>query len=161
MPWLVVFNALPALPPYDPTLNSGRPIQPGAPEPPTLQFLADACTGPLLPAGSIFIPAVNDRSPNAIVGVPGDQVAGFVPHAPDVLPIYEVIDRIANADGTFNIIVKNNGFYPWTLDIEPMHWPVWVIPPAFKELDGNGPVYEDSSPIVAVARRIIRFRELP
>ena len=159
VPWLVVFKNLPALPDCD-LMAPGRPIMPGAAEAPTLQFLAYADTGPLLPAGSIFIPAVNDHMPTQLAG---SQWAGFVPHAPDVLPIYEVIDRIANADGTFNIIVKNNGFYPWiATGATNLNWPVWVIPPAFKELDGGGnPIYEDSSPIVAVARRIIRFRELP
>jgi len=173
-PWLVTFDvsvaagvALPLLnEPADYVTILGPPddrvLQPPPPtgffiERPTLTF---RCTlppsgqvglGALLPVGSIFIPAVNwwnGRGP------------GFVPHAPDALPIYEVVDR---PDDT-TVIVKNNGFYPWVNVLggqTAAHWPVWVIPPAFRERDSTGqPVFERRSPILAVARRYIRLREI-
>jgi len=173
-PWLVTFDvsappgvALPLLnEPADYVTIVGPPddrvLQPPPPtgffiERPTLTF---RCTlppsgqlglGALLPVGSIFIPAVNwwnGRGP------------GFVPHAPDALPIYEVVER---PDET-TVIVKNNGFYPWidvASGLDARAWPVWVIPPAFRERDSTGqPVYERRSPILAVARRYIRLREI-
>lgn len=85
---------------------------------------------------------------------------GFGPPAPTTLPIYEVVDR---PDAT-TVVVKFNGFYPrkGADTPAPGEWPVWVIPPAFEEVDGNNrPVFGKRSPILAVARRYIRLREIP
>jgi hypothetical protein len=106
----------------------------------------------------MFVPAVNDHLPS---NNPLLRRAGFVPHAPDALPIYEVVER---PDDT-TVIVKNNGFYPWVAGgLNAQAWPVWVIPPAFREREppnmGGQPVYERRSPILAVARRYIRLREI-
>ena len=138
--------------------------------PPTLTFHCGPNDGRLLPPGSIFIPAVNDDRPNALQADPPPPTdtpvrrAGFVPHAPNALPIYEVIERSYDeGSDTYALTVKNNGFYPWVANgLDGGAWPVWVIPPAFSEVDSTGnPLYEGSSPILAWARRVIRFTEVP
>ncbi|MFH1745787.1 MAG: prepilin-type N-terminal cleavage/methylation domain-containing protein [Planctomycetota bacterium] len=163
VPWLVTFLGLPVRDPgtdYDPS-DLNRTLYAGYVDPPTLTFIAPEDTGVLLPVGSIFIPAVNDRAPTVIASLGGTQWAGFVPHAPDSLPIYEVVERIHNVGfSNYSIIVKNNGLYPW-INGGTVNWPVWIIPPAFKELSNGLPVYEDTSPIVAIDRRIVRLPEVP
>ena len=165
VPWLVTFSRLHllnAVTDYDKT-SPDRPLNPAFVDPPTLRFEADNTTGGILPAGSIFIPAVNDQALSN-TSVPAQQMAGFVPYAPDTLPIYEVVERNLLANGNYEIIVKNNGFYPWVHETQgtAAHWPVWVIPPAFEELDDNFyPVFEDQSPVLTVARRIIWFPKIP
>jgi hypothetical protein len=87
------------------------------------------------------------------------------------LPIYEVIER---PDAT-TVVTKFNGYYPMKGDttnlpgifnapVAPIEWPVWVIPPAYEELDSSSPrqpVFPNRSTIVAVARRYVRLREIP
>ncbi|MCH8804753.1 MAG: hypothetical protein IH986_01515 [Planctomycetes bacterium] len=165
--WLVLFTVLPPLP--DLVLGDpNRAVDPLFEEAATLSFKCTASVGALLPVGSIFIPAVNDDRPGSIPGqvyvsaVPGVQISGFVPHSPTILPIYKVVER---PDLT-TVIVKNPGVYPW---VNPnaatplsQHWPVWVIPPSFKEHDSNGrPIFENRSSVLSVTRRYIRLREIP
>ncbi|MBU0637944.1 MAG: prepilin-type N-terminal cleavage/methylation domain-containing protein [Planctomycetes bacterium] len=163
VPWLVTFKELP-VPPFFRTDVLERTLT--GPDLPTVTFKCRASRerttnmfeafSDLLPVGALIIPAVNDVAPN--LGAWGGQMAGFVPNAPDTLPIYEVIDR---PDLT-TVVVKSNGFYPWVNDGNPLRWPVWVIPPTFKERDTAGnPRFEDRSPILAVTRRYIRFPEIP
>ena len=175
IPWLVAFKDLrPASTTATYNLNDPeRTPLPGFVDPPTLGFLAGPETGALFVPGSIFIPAVNDVRPCALPNqnyLKPVQWAGFVPHAPQSLPVYEV-ERTepvyAGPGSDVVIIVKNNGYYPWTNPAigsgsAGLYWPVWVIPPAIKELDGSGrPVYEKRSPIVAIGRRQIRFHQIP
>jgi prepilin-type N-terminal cleavage/methylation domain-containing protein len=125
-------------------------------EPDTLVFPAKREVGLLMPPGSIFVPARNDYMPTLFTGGP---ISALVPSAPDALPIFEVVDRVQNADGSFQIIVRYDGYYPWLGGGEGAdQWPVWVIPPAFEERDTvtGEPLYSDRSPVVAVARRYIR-----
>jgi len=186
-PWLVTFTRLAGDPrdpgsplPYivamdtdgDGTVDD-RSLSPAFVQPATMSFQCDASVGRLLPAGSIFIPARNDyftapsvyNGQNGIARIVGVQ---FLPHTPDAMPIYEVLDNIpgsGNADTT--LIVRNNGFYPLMVSPEPGPpnpelWPLWVIPPAYKERDSRGePVFENRSPILAVSRKYVRFREIP
>lgn len=157
------------IPGTDYALTAGRELSPVFSDPGTLTFRASADVGPLLPPGSIFIPAVNDDQPSALNPLPPlppnppARKAGFVPHAPDTLPIYKVLDRKLLGDGRYELTVENNGFYPWTSPAETAGlWPVWVIPPAVKGTDFQGlPIYDDTSPIVTIKRRIVRFREVP
>jgi prepilin-type N-terminal cleavage/methylation domain-containing protein len=127
----------------------------------TLTFRCTAEVGRLLPRGSIFIPAVNDQR---YMPQPGLRpVAGFVPSAPESLPIYEVAEVVEGpADQPWEIKVKSNGYYPWLTDpTQPQAWPVWVIPPAFVERDADGqPIYERSSPILNVVRRTVTLHEM-
>ncbi|NLG42157.1 MAG: hypothetical protein GX547_02850 [Phycisphaerae bacterium] len=152
-------------------LPEDRILEGSTPEP-TLVFVCNEDDGRMLPAGSIIIPAANDDllSAGALGGA--RQYAGFIPHAPEALPIYEVVQRERRQPPKtgWDITVKNNGFFPWVQgDLwpngslgKPAWWPVWVIPPAFKGLDSQGkPLYDDRSPVLAVARRIIRFTEVP
>ena len=79
-----------------------------------------------MPPGSILIPAVNDDWPSAIqdsMTAGPDRYAGFVPHAPNALPIYEVESVELRGNGNYDVIVKNNGFYPWTIDGNAARWP--------------------------------------
>ncbi len=166
VPWLVTFAGLPA-PDYG--FNEyGNPLPLGY-KPATLSFwLRDTDNNGigdydgLFPIGSIFLPARNGLEPSNpdLHQLP----IGFGPPAPSTLPIYEVVDRPSGIE----VVVKFNGYYPrqgalsthGTPDSED--WPVWVIPPSFKELNGSGdPVFDDESPILAVSRRYIRLRELP
>jgi len=168
-PWLVTFDPnqpLPALPAYSQPLpppggSPERVVAAGALEPPTLTFRCTPGVGVLLPVGSIFIPAVNDQryTPPAGPGLP--QLVGFVPSAPESLPIYEVVERPDDRTA----VVKNNGYYPWVnpdfAGLNARQFPVWVIPPPFVERDSSGqPIYERSSPIVRVVRRTVTLHEI-
>lgn len=173
VPWLVTFQMVPWLRPGVDFDNSQptRPLLSSFVPPSTLTFEANEAVGVLLPKGSIFIPAVNDNLPSDIAASvsPMPFLQGFVPHSPEALPIYEVKDRVWNtAKGHYEIIVENNGLYPWAQDGTAgspnyqRRWPVWVIPPAFEELDAAGdPVYSDKSPIVAIQRRCVVLTEVP
>lgn len=171
VPWLVHFSSLPSLGGFynhDETGNPDRLISAGANEPASLEFKCTLSVGEKLPAGSIFIPAVNDFNNSFPGQADGPGFVGFVPHAPDSLPIYEVTDRIRDdANGEYRIIVKNNGTYPWVdpgVSDGPDAWPVWIIPPAVKPESGQNnslQVFETRSPIIGVARRYIRFPEVP
>ena len=137
--------------------------------PARLTFRCKPQVGQLLPPGSILIPARNDWAPNLLnagAGFPGQPPRadyGFVPGAPDALPIYRVIER----PDLRTLVVENNGYYPWNrLD----RWneqvaagmPFWVIPPAFVSRDANGqPIFEQTSPILAVVRQVVTLPELP
>ena len=166
-PWLVLFTELPPPPDLVPD-DPNRAVDPLFEEAATLSFKCTASVGALLPVGSIFIPAVNDDRPGSIPGqvyvsaVPGVQISGFVPHSPTILPFYKVVER---PDLT-TVIVKNPGVYPWVNDLiatTPLsqHWPVWVIPPSFKEHDSYGrPIFENRSSVLSVTRRYIRLREI-
>jgi prepilin-type N-terminal cleavage/methylation domain-containing protein len=182
MPWLIMLNSLDnravlAASPTSPGYVNlpDRPLTASFVDPPTLRFRCDEPVGKLLPKGSILIPAVNDEwygvhGPTPGPG-PAPRVAGFAPHAPDTLPIYEVVER----PDFQTFIVRNNGAYPWVSESVSSSssgsesararaaavWPVWVIPPAFAERDSNGnPVFEDTSPILAIERRMIRIPEV-
>jgi hypothetical protein len=173
VPWLVGFQELPPGPTWQYVGAGDRVISdPNWVDPPTLRFLASPEVADLMPPGSVFIPALNDDDPSLLNnGGPTpnpwpNRMAGFVPHAPQVLPIYEV-ERIEPINSTTTaVIVKNNGFYPWTAlgtgaDGAAL-WPVWVVPPAFKQLSSVGcPVYEKRSPVVSVGRRFVHVREVP
>jgi len=158
IPWLVTFAALP-------------PLQ--NPAPATLSFTCTIDADGLFPVGTIFIPARNDdndnndgvdNGPTALIAS-GALRVGFGPPATTVLPIYEVTER----PDAITVVTKFNGYYPAQMDSAGIYstpaatdWPVWVIPPAFERLDGPGnPVFSDRSPVVAVARRYIRLREVP
>lgn len=163
IPWLISFvgdasGYLPA-PASGFDINNGFPPIQG---PATLTFYCDPSMTGLLPVGSVFIPARNDVVP-PLVANPAQRV-GFGPPAPTTLPIYEVVQR--PNDGT--VVVKYNGYYPMQGTVgtygpvtNPLQWPVWVIPPAYEELSGGSPVFPDRSPILAVARRYVRLREIP
>jgi hypothetical protein len=177
MPWLVTFDnsseALPLLvaetdyhalhPDASNTNYEERVLLPdNFTDPPTLTFRCTREVGVLLPVGSVFIPAVNDQRYVPPPAGPPQQV-GFVPSAPESLPIYEVVER---PDDT-SIVVKNNGYYPWLNpgggSLDASHWPVWVIPPAFieREPGSNGqPIYERTSPVLKVIRRVVTLREI-
>lgn len=160
-----------------------RSLAPDYEAPASLTFVASAAVGALLPKGSIFIPALNDWAPSALnLMAPGgsldpgpgggsdpdifiivNQMAGFVPSAPEALPIYTVTDRIARPDGRYDIVVPNNGLSPWVnenANPKSEYWPVWVIPPAAEGPLGNATL-SDQSPILTVQRRYVRLRELP
>jgi hypothetical protein len=169
VPWMVVLASVPRLTPntdymesWDPAGHPHHYLLSGFRAPGTLRLGAASSDAPLIPVGSIVVPARNDRVPDAF-GQPGNSAtAGFVPSSLDTLPIYEVVDRVETTTG-YDIIVKDNGFYPWLAAgfIDPINWPVWVIPPAFEELSSGQPVFPNRSPIVAVARRYVRLREVP
>lgn len=166
-----------------------RPVHITSVVPTTMTFSATVRVGDILPPGSVFIPAVNDDASSlletyALSGVaPPDasgravnRIAGFVPHAPDALPIFEVLERraVTNAGGAtigYEIIVKNDGFYPWIAanlaGVGAGSWPVWIIPQPFTETRrdpafGNAtlPVYENRSHILSVSRRIVTLPEV-
>jgi hypothetical protein len=181
MPWLVTFDSSQGTNWVSPQLTMGTDYAAFVPDsannpfymervllpdnfadPPTLTFRCTPEVGVLLPLGSILIPAVNDqRYGPAVLGV--RPRAGFVPSAPEALPMYEVVEVSEGAAGEpWSIVVENNGYYPWLADpSQPQAWPVWVIPPAFAERDSSGqPVYERTSPIVAVVRRTVTLREV-
>lgn len=168
IPWLVAFDANQQLP-YPPQgfdLQTGDPLPVGT-APATLRFKCYPNLSGLFPVGSIFIPARNDRDPNA---VSGDiySLVGFGPPAPDALPIYEVAER---PDET-TVVTKFNGYYPmagrpdlsgagYCTSPDPSYWPVWVIPPAVEEFDSNGaPVWPNRSTNVAISRRIVRLERV-
>jgi prepilin-type N-terminal cleavage/methylation domain-containing protein len=160
VPWLVVFTGLPA-PPASPSFDvNGFPNYGAGAAPATITFSCTPVVGGLLPVGSILIPARNDVGPPAVG--PGTPV-NFGPAAPSTLPIYEVMQRPNDT----TVIVKFNGYYPRggvngpTGTPDPLEWPVWVIPPAYEEGTSTNPVFPDKSPILAVARRYVRLREVP
>jgi len=162
LPWLVTFTTLPA-PAYG-FDDNGFPRF-GGPPPGEMRFQCTLSLAPLFPKGTIFIPARNDDDPSLLgTGLPDpNSRVGFGPFAPTALPIYEVIGRTDGAS-TSTIVVKFNGFYPRQGTGTPpaWEWPVWVIPPAFEDVDPSGnPVVPDESPIVGVARRYVRLREAP
>jgi len=151
----------------------GRPMRPGSGRP-TLRFECDERVGRLLPKGSIVIPAVNDDAPSlpvlynpGLTSVANRRRSGFVPHASDVLPIYRVVDVVVpgRTNDPWVVVLEGNGFHPWTSNEDVYSWPVWVIPPAFVEVAGQGaarqPVFERRSPIISVARRVIALPEVP
>ncbi len=159
-----------------------RPVYGGSVVPTTLTFSAKTRVGELLPPGSVFIPAVNDDAASlleAIAAIPPgvpravNRIAGFVPHVPDALPIYEVLERraVTNAGGAtvgYEIIVKNDGFYPWiAAGAGAGEWPVWIIPQPFTETRrdpafGNAtvPVYENRGHTLSISRRIVTLPEV-
>lgn len=175
MPWLVVFKEVPSLVPpqwgpaqLPPVLPVERYIHPSVSNRPTLTFICEPELGRVLPRGSLLIPARNDYRPVAFLGVPSPAWVGFLPSAPDELPIYRVVDR---PDET-TVVVENNGFYPWIRLAPPFaggpgrvvdlggECPFWIIPPVFEERAGDGqPLYEDRSPIVKVIRKVVRLPE--
>lgn len=156
VPWLVAFDELP-IPPYEGTGN-GRVLPATFVAPGTLLFTASASVGALLPRGSVFIPAANDSAPDR---PSSGQKAGFVPAAPDALPIYRVVSRTQNGDGSYTIEVENPGLYPW-VDDSADWWPVWVVPPPIEGVDSaRQPLYPDRASILAVARRYVRLHEVP
>lgn len=186
VPWLVTFDDsqndwVTPLPQYNNEyyLTSANDIESRVLDPnnftapATLTFRASEAVGQLMPPGSVFIPAVNDVNPNSYwhpTAPPAPvQNAGFLPYAPDTLPVYRVTGREFDEDTeTYQIIVANNGFYPWLNDAQfstrdPRYWPVWVIPPAFEETvadrGGYMPVFSNQSPVVNVSRRYISLRE--
>jgi len=177
-PWLVVFNSNSGQGDSLPLLRSGtdfdaadpgRRLFPTFSDSGALTFRCTREVGKLLPVGSIFIPAANDDltyfaatgHPTFQSAIHSTRIAGFVPHAPQSLPIYTVVER---PDET-TVIVESNGFYPWVASQNPSDtapWPVWVIPPAFAERDLTGqPVFDGSSPIVSITRRLVRLPEAP
>ena len=193
VPWLKYFVRLPDLPPtqpfpnYQPVQPPGNQLpypyvlQPGFKPSPTLRFVADAELGTMLPKGNIFIPAVNDYLPTQLQPFSNNtaiQLAGLIPSAPDTLPVYEVLDRSLRPDGNYDIIVRNDGFYPRVIvpgfpfnpaggaNGDARFWPVWVIPPAFdtRTSPPTGvpqPFYPDQANILAVERRFVRLRVIP
>ncbi len=159
VPWLGTFTRLPLIPD---TAYEGpdRVLDPNFLDPPELRFECHRDLAKVLPPGSIFIPAANCDRPDALSGV---QLAGFVPHAPNTLPIYEVTRSAYLGGDDYEIVVKNNGFYPWVRATgSTADWPVWVIPPAITGWQPDGtPIFDDRSPVLSVARRIVRLAEVP
>lgn len=164
-PWLVTFKKLPLLPTFDTVAGQRRIDPPITVAAATLDFECTREVAWLLPPGSIFIPARNEElsSPYA----DGRRLAGFVPHAPQSLPIYEVVERIAprRATDPYVIKVKNNGHYPYAEPLSggypnPDQWPVWVVPPAVTSSRTSPPnrqLFDRASPIIGYARRVMRF----
>jgi hypothetical protein len=157
IPWLVSFTSLPVPPGggFDPA--TGFPITYGQ-NPATLSFYCDSSLSSLFSVGSIFIPARNDVHPSTTMLTPVDYVS-FGPPAPNTLPIYEVVQRPNES----TVVVKYNGYYPrqgTSSPSIPSYWPVWVIPPAYEEGLSTNPILPDRSPILAVARRYVRLREI-
>jgi prepilin-type N-terminal cleavage/methylation domain-containing protein len=161
VPWLVSFTGQLPAPPggFD---GFGFPLdaggQPMTAFPATLRFTCHPDREGLFPVGTVFIPARNDFEPDSTSVPPGGRV-GFGPPAPTALAIYEVVER----PNETTVVVKYNGFYPmqgtagsYFPVANASQWPVWVIPPAY---EGAGP--GGSSPVVAVARRYVRLREVP
>jgi hypothetical protein len=128
---------------------------------PTLRFFCNSAVGRLLPVGSYVIPAVNnDFGP---IPKPTDPVAdvryvGFIPHSPEQMPIWRVVDR----PDENTVVVESNGVYPWVAPgVPPQLFLCWVVPPAFTQRDGAGqPIFEDRSPILSLTRRVIRVPEI-
>jgi prepilin-type N-terminal cleavage/methylation domain-containing protein len=172
-PWLVAFTGVPT--PTEgaggyryapsPTLPLDRVLYHDHVMQATLHFTCTPEVGALLPVGSVIIPAVNDFDARGVVSTGGGELAyvrhvGFVPHVPDTLPIYEVVER---PDRT-TVVVKGNGVYPW---VNPATGGVpelllsWVVPPAFVERSGGQPVFDRRASVVSVVRRVIRVPEVP
>jgi len=170
MPWLVTFrinsgNSLPTLDAsnYDTSDAWSDRMILNYSDPPTLEFTCEPELGRLLPPGSIFIPAVNDNYRQNGAGLLYTRATGFVPHSPHACPIYKVVEAIEGeqTDDPWTIVVENNGLYPWIAGgNDESQWPVWIIPPSFIERDSDEqPIYEPTSPIIGVYRRLITLRE--
>lgn len=156
--------------------------------PETITVRASEWVGAMMPEGTVFIPAVNDDwadslnpilAPTASVvaqaaaRIPA-RLAGFLPHSPQTLPIYTVKERrLVNSvqPAHYLITFDCHGVYPWadptlpgasTYGPGPADWPVWIIPPAYVELDRNGrPVFDSSATVLSVGRRIVRLSQNP
>lgn len=115
-----------------------------------LRFGITTEVDPLLPVGSIMIPAFNAwRSDLA-------DVAGFIPALPESLPILKVVER----PDRNTVVVENFGHWPYTGNVyNPARWPVWIIPPAVQFESGQA-LFDDQPSVLAVARRIIRVPEV-
>lgn len=163
---------------YIPGINRVLGPSPNPPPPETVTFRASNFVGSMLLPGSVIIPAANDDYPDSINPVPttvplGGYIpvrgAGFVPHSPTELPIYRVRQRTVDPSSpgsapSYLIEIECNGFYPWVFDKGPSgvrDFPVWIIPPAFQDIDRNTrqPVYEDAG-VLSVGRRFVRIPEL-
>ncbi len=180
VPWLVTFTELPEL-----VLNDDFFYSTSGPaalaqrtrvfdnsftgaQTPTLEFRCSAEVGRLLPAGAIFIPAVNDDWPsNPVIPSPPTPRAlfaprvGFVPNTSD-MQIFTVVETTFDGDEAI-VLVENKGVYPWVNrgnGFDAQHWPVWVIPPAFEQRVGGDPLFEDRSPVLLTQRRVIRIPEV-
>ncbi|MGE3182642.1 MAG: hypothetical protein AB7N71_13500, partial [Phycisphaerae bacterium] len=178
VPQLLFFDELPFSPPYlggpdDPNPGNGneRRIDEARFVPSsTLRFVASGVVGEMLPPGSIFIPARNDHHPSLLQQLdptaiyPNVQYVGFTPHSPNALPIYTVRSRNLFAPDKYEIIVDDNGYYPWVstavVGDPATFFPVWIIPPAFSETSSGAPVFGDKSNIVSVSRRIVNLTEV-
>ncbi len=86
--------------------------------------------------------------------------SGLVPRVTGALPVFKVIERPDES----TVIVENNGFAPWTRAAKEYgdYWPVWVIPPAYKDVDAvdGQPVFDDRSPVLSVTRRYLNLRSV-
>lgn len=162
---------------FDDSVGSARVLSVDFIDRANFVFTASDELGRLLPPGSILIPAANDNYPTLRNLPPWDpnppppnppvttnppasakRLTGFVPHMPNTLPIYEVIER----PDINTVVCKNNGAYPWVAErLNASAFPCWIIPPSFVERSGGQPVYDRRSPILAVHRRLIRIPELP
>lgn len=190
-PWLVVFTKLPdivgAVPaPQGEPWDWRRPIDGRYSG--NLVFECSRAVGNLLPAGSIFVPARNDEAPSLLLepnstsgGNPATdlsawmarRVAGFVPHSPTMLPVFEVIERIEpenlGSNEPTRLIVRNPGVFPWVSpnprwsndEERARQWPVWIIPPAARVEGANNVVFERRPSVVAFSRKFVRLTEIP
>jgi hypothetical protein len=163
VPWLVTFEDWDTTGLQYTTVISGDTTQRTMTQSPgKLVFTAGSDVGPLLPPGSVIIPATNDTRPTAY-NTPGTnavQYAGFVPSLDGPLPIYEVTEAVElTPGGAWEITVGDIGVYPWVSPPEAHdRWPVWVIPPAM-EATGNVPQFSKHSPVLGVARRYVTLPE--
>lgn len=168
-PWLVAFQTVPLvgpaqIVPQPSPPQADRQLRPEFRHSAELSFGCSEELGKMLPVGSYIVPALNDDfSGNATLGAPAlpqpfQRRCGFVPHAPDTLPIYEVVKR----PDSRTVVVKGNGYYPWLGNrAQAKDWLCWIIPPPFTERVGNEPVYDQRSQILTVVRRTIRVPEMP
>ena len=158
--------------PGSPLVRLDRRVSPKPVEPQELIFKVDYWEAQLLPPGSYFIPAVNDDAPS-FYGADGNgsvfvRQAGFAPHVANAAPIYKVKARQPSAGGgLFDIVVENNGFYPWVnrqAGATERAWPAWVVPQPHKETQRTGqgelPIYDNANHIVTISRRVIRLPEV-
>ncbi len=180
-PWLVVFDTTQPFP-ASPTLVRGTDYYETFPDtanlnymertlsanfvaPPTISFVCTTEVGQLLAEGSILIPAFNDQRYLPPAGGGAAQAVGFIPSAPESLPIYEVLEVTdgPNPDTQKTVVVKNNGYYPWlnpNLALDARNFPFWIIPPCFAERAGGQPVYDRTSPVLRVFRETIQMPEM-
>lgn len=130
--------------------------------PPVQRFFLQNASGVtpadgLLPVGSVLIPAVNNVNYNPFDAVSATELFGFIPHSPDGLPIYTVVER---PDASTVLVSNESEMYPWYAGPSvggAWRFLFWVIPPAFTERDGNGqPVFERVSPVLTVRRQVVR-----
>jgi prepilin-type N-terminal cleavage/methylation domain-containing protein len=160
IPWLFGFTGLPA--PLNGFTDEGYPDN-GGQDPATLTFYCDPTFSALLPVGTIFIPARNDGDTAHMHPSLGSTTVMLSPPATSAMVYYEVVERPNEA----TVVVRFNGYYPVAKQSNsffvpaPNAWPVWVIPPSFKEYEpGVGPLLEDASPIVAIGRRVMRLPQI-